>query len=264
MTKGSRRGKFALHWASDASDTGLSRLRVLRVLRRPYGKGARRHKAAADNAVPNQEPAERIWTAAEAAEDLFAQLEDALAAGLADDDVIAALAAEGVEAATARWLIDDARVDAASGGEQASWIAGESGAGPTDAAGLTAPAYTMNLWQLRRTLRGGDDPMSLPEANAKALADALAQIGARASTAGAVVDELRRTERLMHDGFRARWRRLGIQGMIVGGAATALMLLGGSAGGAARWHWFTAALTAALFVYSVALWRRGQPPTRDS
>ncbi|MEY3014285.1 MAG: hypothetical protein RIT45_3020 [Pseudomonadota bacterium] len=195
----------------------------------------------------------RPWTPVETTEDLLAQIDDALAAGIDRAEVIAALVREGLEAETAGWAVDD--VVAAQGTDAGT---GADVAPPTSVDDAGGP-LALSLWRVRIALRSESDPMQLPPERADALRRAFVRGGLRESAASALVDEALRLERALRTAFRARLRRLGMQGMVVSGLGTALFVLGGFAGGAMRWHWFSAVFTGAFFLYALALWRRNPP-----
>lgn len=196
---------------------------------------------------PPTEAAARPWTAAETAEDLLAQVEDALRDGASDATTAAALEREGASPEVAAWIVEDVR----SAADPALVDEGTRGdVGPD--------AVAISLFRLRVGLRAEDQPLVLPPERADALRAALAKAGLRASAADALVDDGLRMERAMGSTVRARLRRLATQGMVVSGAGTALFVLGGTAGGAARWHWLSAVFTGAFFLYALALHRRNR------
>lgn len=185
----------------------------------------------------------RPWTARETADDLIAQLEDALHGGWSGAQLSEALTHQGLEAETAANLVEEvAKLDAPDGGHN------------------TAPDVII-LLQTRRFLRDPDDPLTVLASRREALAAALQAAGLREATAAAVCSELAALERRGAQVYFKRMRRLGVQGMVVGGLATALLGYGGLYGGPeARWHLTTAAVTLALFIYSTVLFRRGRKP----
>ncbi len=189
----------------------------------------------------------RPWTPVETAEDLLAQIDDAIAAGVGRAGVVAALSL----------------AVAACGGDDvaAAQTPDDAGSHPGGEASATADEEppALSLWRVRVALRADDDPMQLPPERADALRRAFVRGGLRESAASALVDEALRLERALRTAFRARLRRLGMQGMIVSGIGTALFVLGGFAGGSMRWHWFSALFTGAFFLYALALWRRNPP-----
>ncbi len=192
---------------------------------------------------------ERPWTAAETAEDLLSQVEDTLVADWGEDEILAGLDREGLESPTAAMMLSDVRKDADKAG-------GPSSSGHHE-------YVTIALAASRRYIRDPDDPLTLDSKRCDALRQALVSAGLRPETAEALLTDIIALERRMAAVYHRRMRRLGIQGMVVGGATTALFVFGGIFGDAgARWHLMTAALTACLFGYSVVLWRRGRPPGR--
>lgn len=191
----------------------------------------------------------RPWTAAETAEDLLAQVEDALFAGWSQDEIIGALELEGLEGPTAAALAGDVQRDAEAAG-------GPSSSGEHQ-------RLFMSLGRARQHLRRDDDALTIDEQRREALTLALQKAGLRESTAQAVVSDLVGLERRVALVYQRRMRRLGLQGMAVGGGATALFLFGGLfGGGGARWHLVSAAMTGAFFIYATLLYRRGRPPRR--
>ena len=191
---------------------------------------------------PTTSDLKRPWTATETALDLVAQVEDALQGGWDRALLSDALQHQGLEEATATLLL-------------------------TDVAGLAAPdggtgdaPEVVQLLSARRFLRDSNDPLTVLDTRRDALTTALIRVGLREATAAAVTSELASLERRGAAVFFKRMRRLGIQGMIVGGLGTLLLGYGGLYGGPqARWHLATAAVTLALFLYSAALFRRGRP-----
>lgn len=189
----------------------------------------------------------RPWTATETAEDLLAQVEDALVAGWSEAELLAAFDNEGVDGVTAALVLDDVRRDAAAAG-------GPSSSGRHEHVSIALTAA-------RQFIRQRHDPLTLSHEHQRALATALTTAGLRATTAEALLADLTALERRMAEVYHRRMRRLGLQGMVVGGATSVLFVFGGLFGGdGARWHLITAALTLALFAYSLQLWRRGRPP----
>lgn len=199
--------------------------------------------------MPQPHNEERRWTAAETAEDLLAQVEDALVAGWSEEELLAAFDREGVDLTTAGLLIDDVRKDAAASG-------GPSGSGHHEDVAIAVSAT-------RAFLRRPDDALTIDPERQRDLHAALCAAGLRPTTADALLADVVGLERRMAAVYHRRMRRLGVQGMAVGGLCTALFVFGGLFGGdGARWHLFTATLTGGLFAYSMVLWRRGRPPTR--
>ncbi len=187
--------------------------------------------------------AQRAWTAQETAEDLIGQVEDALIGGWSVADAGEALTHQGLDAQTAAQLVDDVR------------------ALPRPESGTLAAPEVIELVHARSFLRAPGDPLTLVPEQVQALEAALTEAGLPGSTAASVCAELAAMERRMAQVYHRRMRRLGVQGMVVGVLATALLGYGGLYGGPdARWHLVTATFTLGLFVYSAALWRRGRPP----
>ncbi len=192
---------------------------------------------------------ERPWTAAETAEDLLAQVEDALVAQWSEEEILAGFDREGLEAPTAAMVLSDIRRDADAAG-------GPSSSGQHERVAIALAAS-------RRYIRHLDDALRVDPQRCDTLRKALVGAGLREATAQALLSDVTALERRMAAVYHRRMRRLGMQGMVVGGLTTALFAFGGIfGGGGARWHLFTAALTACLFAYSVMLWRRGRPPGR--
>lgn len=197
----------------------------------------------------SETPTARPWTHAEIAEDLLAQVDEALAAGCATGALLAALDAEGLQPSTAQRLLDEVRAAMeATDGDAAT---GHGSALVTDDGQVL-----LSLWRLRTAMRAHDDALRIDQDAVRGLQASLAAAGLSAATARAVVDDARSVERTMQVGFLARRKRLGIQGFVFGLATTGLFVLGGLPGGAARWHWATACATAALCGYSWLMWQR--------
>jgi hypothetical protein len=102
----------------------------------------------------------------------------------------------------------------------------------------------------------------LPQDNDTVLAKALERHGLQSATAAAVVRELRESERLGHGERRARLRRLGVQGMVVGSVFTGLFIWTATRGDHdGRVDIVTAGVTTLLALYSFALFHRNRPPS---
>ncbi len=191
----------------------------------------------------------RVWTVAEVAEDLVAQVEGALQDRWTEEDVIEALGIEGLDSLSVRQLLDDLR-------------GGVTSDGAADLA-ERAPVAHLSLVPLRTLVRAESDALSIDSDACAQVLEALEQQGLRATTAEAVVNEVVGMERRAAAVYQRRMRRLGKQGMAFGGAITLFFVYGAVVGGpSARWHLVTASLTLALFVYSFFLYRRGRPPGR--
>ncbi|MCO4762168.1 MAG: hypothetical protein KC502_11730 [Myxococcales bacterium] len=190
-------------------------------------------------------PHGRPWTATETANDLIAQIEDAVASGWQRPALDEALVHQGLEPATATQLVTD--------------IA----ALPQPDGGAGDPPDVIELLATRMFMRAPHDPLTVLDTRITELAKALEKSGLSAALAAAVTSELAALERRGAETYFGRMRRLGLQGMVVGGATTLLLGYGGLYGGPnARWHLATAAMTLGLFAYSVVLYRRGRPPSR--
>ncbi len=184
----------------------------------------------------------RPWTATETAVDLVAQVEDALQGGWDRALLGDALLHQGLDDATVALLLADV-----------------AGLAAPDGGTVDAPEV-VQLLSARRFLRDPADPLTVLDTRRDALTTALIAVGLREATAAAITSELASLERRGAAVFFKRMRRLGVQGMIVGGLGTLLLGYGGLYGGPqARWHLATAAVTLALFLYSAALFRRGRP-----
>ncbi len=208
-----------------------------------------------------ESPSARPWTHAEIAEDLLAQIDEALAAGCTIESLVASLDAEGLGRSTALRLIDE--VQAAMEPEASPET--EATTAPERPAILGEDGQIwLSLWRLRTAMRAVDDALRIDATAVASLRAALAAAGLSPATAQAVIDEARAVERKMQLGFLARRRRLGVQGFVFGLVTTGLFVLGGLPGGAARWHWATACATAALTGYSWLLWQRSAAAMQDA
>ena len=189
----------------------------------------------------------RVWTVAEVAEDLVAQVEGALTERWTEEEIIESLGIEGLDSLSVRQLLDDVR--------------GQIGSdGPVQPDGQ-APVACLSLVPLRTLVREDSDALSIDTDACEQVIEALVAQGLRSTTAQAIVNEVVGMERRSADVYQRRMRRLGVQGMAFGGCITLFFLYGVVVGGpSARWHLVTASLTLALFVYSVFLYRRGRPP----
>jgi hypothetical protein len=173
----------------------------------------------------------RRWTADSAAEDLVGQVRELIAESAPASAVVRALENEGLELDTARAVVTELAPDARL--EASDLACG------VDAQGLRA---------------------RLELDTAEVLAHALAQHGLQTATAATLVAELRASERRLNEQRRARLRRLGLHGMVVGSVFTALFVWTATRGDHdGRVDIVTAGLTALLALYSLALYRKHGP-----
>ena len=189
----------------------------------------------------NASASAQAWTATATANHLIAQVEDALHGGWDRAALSQALQHQGLEAETAETLLRDVEGMKSPEG------------GTNDA------PEVIELLSLRRFMRSPDSPLVLLDSRRDDLVAALEKIGLPGATAAAVTSELASLERRGAAVYFGRMRRLGVQGMVVGGLATLFLGYGGLYGGPqARWHLVTAAVTLGLFLYSIVLFRRGR------
>lgn len=186
--------------------------------------------------------AERAWTAAEAAEDLVAQMEELLGDGIVPTALASALEVEGLERQTAQAVVFD--------------VAGRSATAALDAAATTCG---IDLVHLRRFLRKPGIRLEIDDAAVAKMHAALVKQGLRPATAAAAVAELASGERRFAEVHLRRMRRLGVQGMLAGGAFTAFFAWSALVGPGGAWNLLTAGMTLAMAAYSGVLYARNRP-----
>lgn len=191
---------------------------------------------------------------AQVAEDLLAQLEDAIIAGWSEQEIVQTLGLQGVDTTTATAMYEEVHA--------AAQEAGRLDALPEDdQTDGRQPLQLLDVTASVRWIRTPGDPLHITIERVEQLASALQTAGLRSSTANQFVSELASHERLILDVYRKRMRRLGKQGVIAGSLFTTFFVWSALVGGGtAYWHLTTASATALLTGYSVLLYRNGRRP----
>ena len=187
------------------------------------------------NTTPSTSEAEanapQQWSADLAAEDLVAQLEDALAGPMSRADLLEVLRFQGLPHDLATALMTEVQPRPEEAGQ------------PSDT--------RVELVSTRMFLTVD------VETRRAALSQALIAQGLTVETAEALVTALIKLNQKQTDLIRRRRRMLGVQGTAVGAVATGLLTYGGLyGGGTAYWHLLTALFSGGLMLYSIVLWRR--------
>lgn len=185
----------------------------------------------------------QTWTPAQVAEDLLAQLDDAASAGFAPSVLLRALQDEGLEASTATALVELGMRTAPATRDPAE---GSNASAPEELADADA---AVELWPVRAWLHAHEDAGPLIDAF---VAAGLARVHSEALLAGAT-----RAGQHIEAVRAARLRKVGLQGVAVGGACALFFgwhALTAGAGG--LWNLVPAGAALALTLYAAALWWR--------
>ena len=199
-----------------------------------------------------------LWTPSAIAEDLVAQVGELLTAGASPAALVAALVREGIEARTAWAMVRELAARHERTRHEPDVLPDADGQSP----GAGEAVYGVDTTLARQWLRrlGPCEPPA-------ALAAALQASGLSAATASALATEWQNDCARLDLRQELRLRRLGVQGMAAGGLFTlyfAGVALNGFvgpgrgefAGDEAPWNALTASFTAAMTLYSAALWWR--------